>query len=78
MKVFNYFRKPSFDTHIATSLEQAKFDLVHAEDTLAEAQLRANYYRTKIDRLKALLPTNDKSSATVASLVPFKEKNIEK
>lgn len=73
MKILDFFRKPSFDTHIATSLEQAKFDLLHAEDTLAEAQLRANYYREKIDRLKILLPVNHK-----ASLVPFKEKSIEK
>ena len=78
MKIFSLLRKPSFDTHIATSLEQAKFDLLHAEDILGEAQLRANYYRTKIDRLKALLPTDNKVATPVASLVPFKEKNIEK
>ena len=65
MKLFNFLRKPSFDTHIATSLEQAKFDSLHAEDTLAEARLRSEFYKTQIERLKSLLPDSNKTSMEV-------------
>ena len=78
MKLFRVLQRPPLDTYIAASMEAAKFDLLHAEDTLAEAKLRADFYRIKIDRLKALLPANNKSLQSVASLVPFKEKTIEK
>lgn len=78
MKLFKVLRRPTLDTYIATSLEETKFNFLRAEDTLAEAKLRADFYRVKIDRLKSLLSTNNKSFQSVASLVSFKEKTIEK
>jgi hypothetical protein len=65
MKLFSFLRKPSFDTHIATSLEQAKFDSLHAEDSLAEAKLRSEFYKSQIDRLKSLLSDGNKSPMEV-------------
>jgi hypothetical protein len=65
MKLFSFLRKPSFDTHIATSLEQAKFDSLHAEDSLAEAKLRSEFYKSQIDRLKYLLSDSNKSPMEV-------------
>jgi hypothetical protein len=65
MKLFSFLRKPSFDTHIATSLEQAKFDSLHAEDSLAEAKLRSEFYKSQIDRLKSLLSDSNKSPMEV-------------
>jgi hypothetical protein len=65
MKIFSFLRKPSFDTHIATSLEQAKFASLHAEDALAEAQLRSEFYKAQIARLKTLLLNSDKPSLEV-------------
>lgn len=66
MKFFSMFRKPSFDTHIATSLEQAKFDSLHAEDSLAEARLRSEFYKAQIERLKSLLSEGNKTPMEVS------------
>lgn len=65
MKLFSFLRKPSFDTHIATSLEQAKFDSLHAEDSLAEARLRSEFYKAQIERFKSLLSDGNKTPTEV-------------
>lgn len=55
MKIFSFLRKPNLMAHIALSLDEAKFDLLHAEDALAEATLRTTYFTQKISRLRVKL-----------------------